>query len=241
MSKQGQRVILSLRQMIINGDLAAGERLREEALAERLGVSRTPIRVAIKLLAQEGLLQKVGARGFAVREISAEEIKNAVDVRGVLEGMAARLLAEAGMTEEVQTALQNCLDQGDELFSKGSIVEEDVVIFHDLNMTFHNTIIENSGNGVIKNAIMLNDHLPFASVHSIAIDSSAMDREYLRLTFANVQHHLVFNAILNRQGSRAEALMREHANAALLYAEVFSKGPSDNASIKMLRVDKFPD
>ncbi|WP_428035795.1 GntR family transcriptional regulator [Amphritea sp.] len=238
MSKQGQRVILSLRQMIVNGDLAAGERLREESLAERLGVSRTPIRVALKLLAQEGLLQTVGARGYAVREISTQEIRNAVDVRGVLEGMAARLLAEGGMTDAVRDTLKQCLDKGDELFAQGSIDEEDVVVFHDLNMNFHNTIIENCGNSAVKSAIMLNDHIPFASVHSIAIDSSAMDREYLRLTFANVQHHLVFDALSNRQGARAEALMREHANAALRYADIFRVGSADNGAIKMLRSDQ---
>lgn len=241
MSKQGQRVILSLRQMIVNGDLAAGERLREESLAERLGVSRTPIRVALKLLAQEGLLQTVGARGYAVREISTEEIRNAVDVRGVLEGMAARLLAETGMTEAVRKTLKQCLDEGDKLFSSGAIDEEDVVSFHDLNMTFHNTIIDNCGNGAVKSAIMLNDHIPFASVSSIAIDSSAMEREYLRLTFANVQHHLVFDALINRQGTRAEALMREHANAALRYADIFGVGGGECGAIKMLRTDQLAD
>ncbi|MBN0989114.1 GntR family transcriptional regulator [Amphritea pacifica] len=241
MSKQGQRVILSLRQMIVNGDLAAGERLREESLAERLGVSRTPIRVALKLLAQEGLLQTVGARGYAVRQISTEEIRNAVDVRGVLEGMAARLLAEAGLTESIRDTLKQCLDQGDQLFSRGAIDEGDVVTFHDLNMTFHNTIIDNCGNGAVKSAIMLNDHIPFASVHSIAIDSSAMDREYLRLTFANVQHHLVYDALINRQGTRAESLMREHANAALRYAEIFGVGNGDRGNVKILRSDLAAD
>ena len=100
MSEAGQRVISALRQMILSGELAAGERIAEIPTAERLGVSRTPIRIAFGALAQEGLLIKIKNRGYRVREVMPEEINGAVEVRGVLEGLAARQAAERGLTAE---------------------------------------------------------------------------------------------------------------------------------------------
>lgn len=94
MSGPGQRVLALLRQMIAEGSLAAGERIAEIPTAERLGVSRMPVRMAFRVLEQEGLLIRHGARGYAVRQLGEEELAGAVEVRGVLEGLAARQAAE---------------------------------------------------------------------------------------------------------------------------------------------------
>ncbi len=90
-------LVASLRRLISDGHYPAGARLAEEAVAERLGVSRTPVRLAFRTLAQEGLLQLAGKRGFVVREFSQEDVLAAVEVRGALEGIAARRLAERGI------------------------------------------------------------------------------------------------------------------------------------------------
>lgn len=105
MQKTQSNVVTSLRQMILDGELKAGARLAEIPTSEKLGVSRTPVRIAFRALEQEGLLTKLPRRGYEVRSVSTEEIIGAVEVRGVLEGLAARQAAERGLSEDHQKAL----------------------------------------------------------------------------------------------------------------------------------------
>src|ERR1700712_4849321 len=74
----------------------SGERIAELAVVERLGVSRTPIRAALVRLEQEGLLQALPNGGFAVRTFSERDVSDAIELRGTVEGLAARLAAERG-------------------------------------------------------------------------------------------------------------------------------------------------
>jgi len=235
MSKPGQTVLVALRRMIASGELAAGERLMEIPTAQRFGVSRMPVRMAFRTLEQEGLLVRFGGRGFQVRSVSAEDIAGAVEVRGVLEGLAARQTAERGLAAEARATLEQCLVQGDELFAKGYVTEEDLEVYHDLNMRFHQVIVEGSHNPAIADALARNDHLPFASVTALAVDRQNMAGEFRRFNYAHMQHHSVFDALVHRQGARAEAIMREHANATLRYAEVFGSTLADERMTVILR------
>ncbi|MCF5198317.1 GntR family transcriptional regulator [Pseudomonas syringae] len=231
MSKPGQTVLVALRKMIASGELAAGERLMEVPTAELFGVSRMPVRMAFRTLEQEGLLVPFGGRGFQVRSISPMEIAGAVDVRGVLEGLAARQMAERGVTQEARDELEACLVQGDALFEKGHVTEDDLEVYHDMNMRLHRVIVEGSGNRAIADALSCNDHLPFASVTALAVDRDNLIREYRRFNFAHMQHHAVVDALVNGQGARAEAIMREHANATLRYAEIFGAGQNERMKV----------
>lgn len=231
MTKPGQHVLSTLRQMIASGELQAGERVAEIPTAERLGVSRTPVRIAFRALEQEGLLEKLERRGYRVREVSAEEISGAVEVRGVLEGLAARQAAENGLSDEQRQGLRECLAQGDALFTTGSVTELDLEEYHALNQRFHALILEASKNPAIVSALSRNEHLPFASVNALAIDRNHLDQEYRRFNFAHMQHHAAFDAIDCGQGARAEAIMREHANATLRYAELFSQAPDNSIRV----------
>ncbi|KTC09254.1 MULTISPECIES: GntR family transcriptional regulator [Pseudomonas] len=231
MSKPGQTVLVSLRKMIASGELAAGERLMEVPTAERFGVSRMPVRMAFRTLEQEGLLVPFGGRGFQVRSISPHEIAGAVEVRGVLEGLAARQMAEIGVSQEARDELETCLVQGDALFAKGFVTEDDLEVYHDLNMRLHRVIVEGSGNPAIADALARNDHLPFASVTALAVDRNDLVREFRRFNFAHMQHHAVVDALINGQSARAEAIMREHANATLRYAEVFGAGVHERMKV----------
>ncbi|KEZ75536.1 GntR family transcriptional regulator [Pseudomonas syringae] len=231
MSKPGQTVLVALRKMIASGELAAGERLMEVPTAELFGVSRMPVRMAFRTLEQEGLLVPFGGRGFQVRSISPIEIAGAVDVRGVLEGLAARQMAERGVTQEARDELEACLVQGDALFEKGHVTEDDLEVYHDMNMRLHRVIVEGSGNRAIADALSRNDHLPFASVTALAVDRDNLIREYRRFNFAHMQHHAVVDALVNGQGARAEAIMREHANATLRYAEIFGTGQNERMKV----------
>ncbi|MBI6681302.1 GntR family transcriptional regulator [Pseudomonas viridiflava] len=231
MSKPGQTVLVSLRKMIASGELAAGERLMEVPTAERFGVSRMPVRMAFRTLEQEGLLVPFGGRGFQVRSISPHEIAGAVEVRGVLEGLAARQMAEIGVSQQARDELETCLVQGDALFAKGFVTEDDLEVYHDLNMRLHRVIVEGSSNPAIADALARNDHLPFASVTALAVDRNDLVREFRRFNFAHMQHHAVVDALINGQSARAEAIMREHANATLRYAEIFGAGVHERMKV----------
>ena len=90
---QGLAAILGLRQLIMDGELRAGDRLSEVRLAARLEVSRTPLRLALAQLEHEGLLEPVPGGGFVVRSFSGRQVVDAIELRGLLEGQAARLAA----------------------------------------------------------------------------------------------------------------------------------------------------
>ncbi len=223
-SGSGQRVLNLLRRMILDGQFAPGERIAEVPTAELLEVSRMPVRMALRALEQEGLLVRQGARGFAVKQVTAETLGNAVEVRGALEGLAARQAAERGLDKAARAVLLECLEQADLLFEKGFVTEEDLAAYHDINKRFHQTIIEASGNAAVAEALSRNEHLPFASVSSIAVDRGNLAQEFRRFNFANMQHHTIVDALLAGQGARAEAIMREHAQVTIRYMKIFS-GP----------------
>lgn len=221
MATTGQQVLVTLRKMIADGQLHSGHRLAEIPTAEMLGVSRMPVRMAFRALEQEGFLIKTG-RGYTIRELSTEELAGAVEVRGVLEGLAARQCVEKGASAELTDRLKQCLQDGDALFEKGRLTEDDFGHYHDMNCRFHDAIIQASSNPAVADALARNNHLPFASVKALAVDLQQPEREYRRFYYAHLQHHAIVDAISHGQGARAEALMREHANATLKYVETWS-------------------
>ena len=225
MSSDDKSVVTRLRKLISEGGYQPGERIGEVRVAEQLGVSRTPVRLAFRTLEQEGLLQRANKRGFVVREFSQEDVLCAVEVRGALEGLAVRRLAERGLPPEVREQLAGCIARGAELLGKGYLKEGDIARWSELNETFHRTIVEATGSRVIGDAIQRNNHLPFASADSIVIDSAALDREYQKLYLAHQQHQLVFQALGRGEGARGEMLMREHAYIGLRYGALFGLDP----------------
>jgi GntR family transcriptional regulator, vanillate catabolism transcriptional regulator len=213
-------IVARLRQRLRDGDLPAGTRLGEEAMAEWLGVSRTPVRLAFRTLAQEGLLQPAGKRGFVVRAFSDADVHCAVEVRGVLEGLAARRLAERGLDDAVRRALQQCLVEGDAVLATGRLTDDSTGAWSRLNQAFHGAIVHADGSRVVADAIARNDHLPFASADSIMLRTDALDREFEKLKAAQLQHRLIVDALERRESARVEMLMREHALIGVRYAGV---------------------
>ena len=98
-SSQLTETLVRIREMILRGALARGQRVAEAPLAEMLGMSRTPVRQALPLLAQEGLLMEHETRGYVVRAFTAADIVDAIEVRASLEGMMARRVAEKGASK----------------------------------------------------------------------------------------------------------------------------------------------
>jgi GntR family transcriptional regulator of vanillate catabolism len=198
--------------MILQGKLSAGQRVAEAPLAERLGMSRTPVRQALPVLAQEGLLVEHGTRGYVVKEISTADILDAIDLRGVIEGLAARRVAERGASRTLCDALCLCLADGDRIFAKRHIDESDEALYADMNARFHDLIVREARSPMIEQTLERNARIPFVGPQAVAFDKTSLDRMYDMLWYAHRQHHFIVAAIERGEGARVEALMREHAN-----------------------------
>jgi len=206
-------VINQLREMILQGGLQPAERVTEAELAARLGVSRTPIRQALPVLAQEGLLMAAGKRGYAVRIFTREQTRQALHLRALLEGVAARTLAEHGATPELLTELNHCLLEGNALFTARKLADGAELLYAQMNQRFHQLIIDAAQNPLLSALIERCNVVPFTAPLNIVFATVSKDRAFDLLFCAHNQHHNIVQAIEQRQPDRAEALFREHAHA----------------------------
>jgi GntR family transcriptional regulator of vanillate catabolism len=212
MNTQQTRALVRIREMILRGQLTSGRRLAEAPLAEMLGMSRTPVRQALPVLAQEGLLAEHETRGYIVRGFSTQDIFDALDVRGVLEGLAARRVAERGAPRTLIAALRQTLIDGDRIFTKGRLEESDEALYAEMNGRLHRLIVEEAGSAMIEQALERIARIPFAAPHAVAFDKTSLDLMYRRLMYGHRQHHYIVDALENGEGARVEGLMREHVN-----------------------------
>jgi GntR family transcriptional regulator of vanillate catabolism len=211
MLNQQTRVTVQLRELILNGAYAPGARITETSLARSLGASRTPIRHALSVLEQEGLVAGAPNRGYRVEKFSMQDISNAIDLRGTLEGMAARIVAERGLAEDVAGELRACLEFGDRLLAQVPMEDSRIVDYTNMNARFHETLIKAARNRPLTNALNLNDKIPFAGASAMALNVHNTIIVGKLLQQGHNQHHAIVEAIANGEGMRVEALMREHA------------------------------
>ena len=126
-------VFNTLREAILTGDIEPGERLMEIRLAEKLGVSRTPIREAIRMLQLEGLVNMTPRKGTVVAEISKEDLKNVLEVRKVLEQLAVEKACENVSDEAVSELRENLKEFNAAIKKKNpSDIAKIDVAFHDI-------------------------------------------------------------------------------------------------------------
>ena len=209
-----ETVLMQLRDLILSGQFEPGHRLAEQQLAERLGASRTPVRAALVTLEQEGLVQANETGKYLVRQFTAQEVIDAIAVRGHLEGMAARLVAEHGVSRQLQGHLQTVLDEGDRLLADNPLTIESYAAYAVMNDRFHALILEACGNRALQRAVELNDKLPFAPASAMLPmqGAVAMDRDWM--LYAHRQHHMLFGALQRGESARAQALATEHTEVA---------------------------
>ena len=214
MNTQLTQAIVRIREMILRGELAPGQRVAEAPLADLLGVSRTPVRQALPLLAQEGLLSEHETRGYVVRSFTAADIVDAIDLRGALEGLAIRKVAERGPSKALLRELRACLEDGDVILNKRHVEENDEGLYADMNERFHRLILAESGSSLLAETLARNSRIPFAGPQALAFDKGNLEQMYDMLRYAHRQHYAIVEALERGQSARAEALMREHANSA---------------------------
>ena len=209
---QTVRAQITLREQILGGKLPAGTRLLEVPLAEQLQISRTPVRAALSRLAEEGLLDRARGGGFVVRTFSYGDVVDAIELRGVLEGTAARLAAERGVTGERLNAIRDVVEQLDLAFEGDVLV--DFARYAQLNAQFHTMLWALAESPIVQRELERAARLPFASP-SAFLHHQKLDGVFVRsLVSAHEQHHAMVSAIAAREGARAEALAREHAHIA---------------------------
>lgn len=206
------RALTALREKILSGELVAGKRLFEVALAEELEISRTPVRDAMSRLAAEGLLDRAQGGGFFVRTFSFDDVVDSIELRGVLEGTAARLAAERGVSVEKLDEMEQLLCELDACFSDDE--EVDFELYAERNAEFHRALALLPGSNIIQRELERATHLPFASPSAFLRNKGEKLLFAHSLSSAQAQHRALIEAIVAGEGTRAEAIAREHARIA---------------------------
>lgn len=197
MARASDKLVDQIKQDIFTGVLRPGDQLEEAELAERFGVSRTPIREAIRSMVDCGLLETRPRKGAIVRSLSAKELHDLFEVAAELEGMACRLACE-NLTRNHMASIQKALDEC------GFAAEaQDIRGYVDANLAFHAAIHAASGN------IWLIDQLE--QIEARINVYRLMPYEVVgRLEMSMQEHTDINDAIVKREGKVANELMRSH-------------------------------
>lgn len=182
---------------ITDGRLSPGTRIKQEAPAEQLNVSRSPILLALRLLKKDGLLSESGGRGLIVTPIDAVQIRQLYQVRGAIDTLAARLAAErrADLPETI-------LQQG-----RKALDSQDVNAMIDADMAFHNAVYEASENSIV---------IDSARLHWIHVRRAQGHLLQYRSDWAGIcdEHEQIARAIRAGQGGLASSLSEHHTELA---------------------------
>jgi GntR family transcriptional regulator of vanillate catabolism len=211
---QTDRALVGLRKLVLEGHLRPNQRIPENKVATRLGVSRTPIRHALDCLAREGLLEPIPAGGLAVRTFTVVEICDAIEMRAVLEGTAARLASERivhpqelellrGYERQIQSISQTHL--------AGS--QPDIEFFNrycELNRKFHTALMDLSRSAVLRRIWEQIQSVPFAAPSSTILPEAIPQV----LKAAREQHQALLDALSRHDGEQAEMIARAHVRLA---------------------------
>ncbi|ONH51743.1 GntR family transcriptional regulator [Frankia sp. CcI49] len=195
-----QLVADELRGRILRGELTQGSRVIEDRLAEELGVSRNPVREAIRLLESEGLVEVTPRKGVMVTVISGEEADDLIEVRAALEVTAVRRAATRGITAEIDAELEAVLVEGESVTEAGAYER-----LSALNARFHDLLARASGNNHLVEVLRdLQNRLQLLFSVGVARRSGRAWEE----------HRRILEAIRARDADWAEAEMRAHINGA---------------------------
>jgi GntR family transcriptional regulator, vanillate catabolism transcriptional regulator len=213
-SSQTARATLALREMLVKGQFQPGERIREVPLAAQLNVSRIPLHLALERLAHEGFLEVRPTRGFVVQQFSTEDIYDAIELRGLLEGAAARRTAQCLKDPRDLEPLHETSREIQVLVRRTKLNGEAFKRYISLNEAFHAAILDLSHSRMLRRSMEQACSLPFASPGAF-VDRQLISGELHELfLIAADQHISIVEAIASRDGLRAEMLAREHALVA---------------------------
>jgi len=213
-SSQTARATLALREMLVQGRLRPGEKIREVPLSEQLKISRIPLHLALERLANEGFLEVLPKRGFRVQSFSVEDMYDSIELRGLLEGAAARMAAERLKDPRSLAPIETLSREILTLVRKSKMTIGVFTRYIELNARFHAALLDLAGSRMLRRAIERACCLPFAS------PSAFLNRQYISNDLRELflisadQHCAIVDAIANGEGMRAESVAREHARVA---------------------------
>jgi DNA-binding GntR family transcriptional regulator len=195
----GEAVFRSLCEALQAGSYRAGDRLREEEVAQRLKVSRTPVREALGRLAARGFVEPAAGRGLIVRSLDISEVLELYAMREIMEGAAARLAAEHASATEID-ALRD--------LEQSLVAATDSSEMARLNRAFHEAICRAARNRYLDNASReLQDWIALLGPTTFTVTG--------RPSTSHREHQAIIDAISARDGDRAEQLARAHIREAL--------------------------
>ena len=226
-----ERVAAALREKLLRGEYRPGERLAELTLAPQLNASRTPVRLALERLAHQGLLEALPYGGFRVREFTIADIWDGIEIRGVLEGTAARLAAERLANPAELQPLRRC----HEAFAQVAPMNMDGFLdYVEKNLAYHHELWKLARSPTLERALESVCALPFAGPGALVFGGSDDAQAFhARNASIAIEHHrAILEAIERREGARAEGLAREHSRMvranldwALRNREILEKFP----------------
>jgi GntR family transcriptional regulator of vanillate catabolism len=211
---QTLRALVEMRELLVRGEFKPGERIREIPLAARLGVSRTPLRLVLDRLEHEGLLKARPKGGFVARQFSLDDIVDVIELRGTLEGMAARLAAERLGSRAEMAPMFQCLAEIDEVISRTPVDVETAVAYIPHNQRFHALLLDLAKSTMLRRSMEQVLVLPFASPSAFVASELNSERWSEAVCVSQWQHRAIADAIANKESGRAEALAREHSRMA---------------------------
>ena len=198
---------------ISSGQLAPGERIIQEHLAQALGVSRQPVQQALLLLRNQGVLQDAPGRGLIVASLDPEHVSHMYDMRAVIEGLACRRAAERS-AERAARQGPALIEAGRKAVAGGSVAK---MIAAD--MRFHEFLYALSGNPLVAPALAT--HLTYTQ----RVMGEVLLRDEKPRDIWD-QHAAILQAIVERDADRAEALVRQHITLAAGFMVSRLKGPA---------------
>ena len=191
-----------LRALIVEGTLAPGTRLNERELSEQLGLSRTPLREAFRLLASEGLLDQLPNRGVQVAALSRDDVRQAFEVMAALEGLAGELAA-ARVAPADLAALETMQAELEDAHRR-----RDLPAYYRVNRAIHDRLQAVAGNGLLgRTCETIN-----ARLHALRFRSNLNDAKWAR---AVAEHRAMLDALAARDGSGLRDLLSGHLHAKL--------------------------
>ncbi len=216
-------VLSSLRERILTGQIEPGARLRAEALASEMNVSRTPIRSALAVLSAEGVVEYTVNRGYTVRSVTIGDILASIEVRASLEGTAARLSVEHGWEPTDLEFLTDTVRKGRSIVDTGVWSAAIEAEWYELNWVFHRAINIAARNPVLRNAMRMTILAPVTGdVIRVSPVVAAHVPQRLRQIAATTPDHVqrsqadheaIVQAIRDDDAPEAERRMLAHVRA----------------------------
>ena len=220
-----EKILETIRDAILKGSLKPGERVSEPELAERFGISRTPIREAFRQLESEGYLEVMPRKGAVVASLSERDVVEFYSIKSILEGHAARIAAER-MSERDLERLETINAKLEQIATEG-----DIKTFFRVHNEFHELFIKASGNDklteLINQLVLKFNRLRLASLAQPG-----------RMAISVQEHRKIIEAFRNHDGDKAENLVRHTATVG---AEVLIQSLAQEQGRKIAAVTQSVD